>query len=118
MCYFAGVGVLECGDQLFEDVPGCFFGELFGLADEAEELAVLLYFHDVVEDPLDFAVGGAVNTSHIEVDYLNNVSMLGLVGHLDLVEEDLQALLLVGPLGVGFFDLLVHDFDSDSLVVH
>ena len=110
--------MLECGDKLFEDVSGCFLGELFGLTDEAEELAILLYFHDVVEDPLDFAVGGAVNAPHVEVDYLNNVSMFGLVGHLNFIEEDLQALLLVDPLGMGFFDLLIHYFDSDSLVVH
>ena len=110
--------MLECRDELFEDVPGCFLGELFGLTDEAEELPILLDFHDVVEDPLYFAIGGAVYTPHVEVDYLNNVSMFGLVGHFHFVEEELEALLFVGPLGVGFFDLLVHDFDSDSLVVH
>lgn len=85
MGYFARMGVSKCGDELFEDVPGCFLGELFGLTDKSIELAVLLDFHDVVEDSLYFTIGGTIDTSYIKVDYLNYISMFGLVRHLDLV---------------------------------
>jgi len=42
--------------------------------------------------------------------------MTGLMRHPYLVQELLQHLLLVASLGLGFFDLLVHDLDGHSLV--
>jgi len=91
---------------------------LFGLGDETVQLAVLLDFHDVVEYSLYFPVGGAVDASYVEVDYLNNVSMFSLVRHLNFVEEKFQALLLVASFWVGFFNLLIHDLYCYSLIIH
>ena len=97
-------------------MTGCAFAELLCLVDQTEKFTVFFDFHDVVEDAVDFAVGRTVDASDIEVDDLNDVSMFGLVAHLDLVEESLEDLLLIAAFAVGLADLLVHDLDGNTLV--
>lgn len=85
MCDSVCVQMSECGEYLSEDVPGGAFCELFCLVDESEEFSVFFYFHDVVEDSLYFSICGAVDSSHIEVDDLNDITVSGLMGHFHLV---------------------------------
>ena len=112
------MSVPESRNELLEYVPWCFLRELLSLTDKPVELSVLLNFHDIVKYSLNFTVRGTINSSDIKVDYLNNVSMFGLVRHLHLVQELLKGLLLVAPFGMGLFYLLIHYLDRDSLVSH
>lgn len=79
------MGVSKCICQLFEDVPSCPFRKLFSLTDKSVEFPILLDLHDIVEYALHFAVCCSIDPAHVEVHYLNDVSMSGLVRHLNLV---------------------------------
>ena len=94
----------------------CLLRELFCLGDESVKLSVLLYFHDIIKNALHLTIRGTIDTSDIEVNNLNYVSMLGLVRHLHLIQKLLKGLLLVSALGIALLYVLVHDLDSDSLV--
>ena len=104
------------GDHLSEDVPGGLLWELLGQVYHAEQLTVLLDFHDVVKDALEFAIGTAVYPSHIEVDYLNHVSMSGLRGHADLIEKNLDHSMFLRAVPGGLVDLVIHDLYGHALV--
>lgn len=116
MCDPAGVDGPNSREELPEDVPGSLLGELFGEVDDPEQLAVLFDLHDVVEYPADFAIGSAVDASHIKIDNLNYVSMPGFCGHLDLVQKHLEDFLLVTAVELGLIDLVVHDLDGHAII--
>jgi hypothetical protein len=65
---------------------------------------------------LEFAIGGAVHASHIEVDYLNHVSMFRLRGHANLVEKNLDHPMFLRAVPGGLVDLVIHDFYGHALV--
>ena len=85
-----------------EDGPGGPFRELFGEVDDAEELAIFLDAHHVVEDAFEATVAGAVEAAHVEIDDLDHVRVPGLAGQLDLVEEELDHLIVGGRSGSGW----------------
>lgn len=62
-------------DYLSKDVSGCPFWEWLCLTDNSEKLAILNNFHDVIEYAPDCPIGGAIDSSHIEIDDLYCVAM-------------------------------------------
>ncbi len=112
----AGVHGGDCGEKLSEDGPGGPFRELLGEVDDAEELAVFLDAHHVVEDAFEAAVAGAVEAAHVEIDDLDHVRVPGLARQLDLVEEELDHLVVGGAVGLGVVEPVVHDLDRHALV--
>ena len=88
------------------------------MVDEAVELTVLLYFHDVVENALNLSVDRAVDPTDIEVNDLNDITVMSIMRHLHLVQELLQSLQLVPSFAFSLFDLLIHYLDGHALVGH
>lgn len=112
----ATVDVSKGRYQLLENVASSSLTELFSLVDDSKQLAILLDFHDVVQNSLHFAIHCAVDTPHIEVDNLNDISMFGFKGHFQFVEKHLQYLFLITSLQFNFINFLIHDFNGDSLI--
>ena len=90
--------------------------KLLGLIDQSEQLSVLLNFHYIVKDTLHTTISTSVDASHIEIDDLNDMTMLGFMWHLHLIQEHRQYLLFVCTLPLSFLDLLIHYLDGDSLL--
>lgn len=101
------VDVPEGWGELAEDVSCAFLTELFSLIYQPKKLPVLLYFHDIVQYSLDFSISCTVNTSKVEVDYLNYAAMSSLHWHFYFVKEGLEHSLLVASLAVSLFHLFV-----------
>lgn len=53
--------------------------KLLGLIDQSEQLSVLLNFHYIVKDTLHTTISTSVDASHIEIDDLNDMTMLGFM---------------------------------------
>lgn len=117
MCKAFFMKMANSSNELFENESCSFFWEDLRLVDEAEQFSVLGYFHDVVHDPVYFAIDRAIYSADIEVYNLNNVSMFCLQADLYLVYEHCQWFLFVPSLNVILLNFVIHYFYRHSLVI-
>lgn len=85
MSYPAAMNTPQGRYKLPEYEPSRPLMELLCLVNQSKQLTVLLNLHNIVKNALDTTVGRTVDSSHIEIDDLNNMAMLSLMGHLHLV---------------------------------